>query len=306
MTSSKMRTIRLFLFSAMIISGMACSGSSDDSATKPGPGPGPENGIDWKTGQVTKNSYEDSFPQVKGDYLVWQGCADGDWEIFFCDIANRADPVLITHNDYDDISPRTDGNYVVWLGYSHSGGEIYLYDMMSGETTRITNDDNVDSPPHISNGLIVWASHEVTDSVEPGDIMLYNTATGVTEQLTDDNPDDSDPRINSDTVVWIQTDEERNAISFLHDLATETTTEAPQDYIREHSPQIDGDLTVLTRYDGRDREIFLYNARLKGFEQISDNDLEDRYPRISGNKIAWTTGEGKASEIFLSFCMADE
>ncbi|OEU77286.1 MAG: hypothetical protein BA872_01930 [Desulfobacterales bacterium C00003060] len=303
MRFSKARTIIwLFLFTALIAGGMACSGSSDDSATNPEPG----NGIDWQTGQITKNSYEDSFPQIKGDYLVWQGHADGDWEIFLCDTATKGSPIFITHNDYDDISPQTDGNYVVWLGYSHSGGEIFVYDILSGETTRVTDDDNVDSPPQIANGVVVWTSHKVTDSVEPGEIMLYDIATGVTEQLTMDALDDSGPRISSEAVIWVQTDEELGATIFIHDLGTGTTVEAPQDFVWENSPQTDGNLTVLARYDYRDREIFLYDTGLKVYEQITDNDLDDRYPRISGNKIVWIRGEGKASEIFFAFSVPDE
>ena len=49
--------------------------------------------------QITSNSYEDSFPQIKGDYLVWQGQVDGDWEIFVYDIATGEGPVRITDND---------------------------------------------------------------------------------------------------------------------------------------------------------------------------------------------------------------
>jgi hypothetical protein len=50
-------------------------------------------------------------------------------------------------------------------------------------------------------------------------------------------------------------------------------------------------LTVLTRYDGNDREIFVYNKCARTYEQITDNGLEDTYPRISGNHIAWIGDE---------------
>ena len=86
-------------------------------------------------GQVTKNSYEDSFPQIKGNYLVWQGYVDGDWKIFLYNI-EMEEIHQITDNDYGDISPQTDGEYVVWLGCIHSGGEIFLYNIASGNTKR--------------------------------------------------------------------------------------------------------------------------------------------------------------------------
>jgi len=245
--------------------------------------------------QVTDNAYEDSLPQIKGDYVVWQGKVDGDWEVFVCSIHTPEAPVRITDNDYNDISPQTDGHYVAWLGHSKTGGEIFVYDIVSGTTAQITDNDNVDSPPQIADGRVVWASQEVTGSVEPGEIMLYDISTGETDQLTDDTLDDSDPRINSETVLWIKTDADDNSSLFIHDIASGVTSEAPDGYVWEDSPQTDGNLTVLTRHDGDDREIFLHNSDSRRYHQVTDNDLEDTYPSISGNNMAWMA----AGEIFI-------
>ena len=208
------------------------------------------------SGQLTKNSYEDSSPQIKGDYLVWQGNVHGDWEILLYNIATQ-DFCRVTDNDYGDISPQTDGNYVVWLGFSHSGGEIFLYDISSGETTQITNDNNVDSSPQIANGRVVWASCEVTDSVEPGEIFLYDVVAKVTTSLSasvdpDGTLDDSSPRINDESVMWVQTDEAGSSTLFIHYLGNGTAP-APEGFVWTDSLQTDGDLTVLTRHDGIDR-----------------------------------------------------
>jgi hypothetical protein len=245
--------------------------------------------------QVTDNFYEDSLPQIKGDYVVWQGKVDGDWEVFVCSINTPEAPIQITDNGYDDIFPKTDGNYVVWLGHTRAGGEIFLYNIGSGTTTQVTDNDNVDSHPQIADGRVVWESQEVTESVEPGEIMLYDISTGVTEQLTDDTLDDSDPQINSETVFWVKTNEDDSRTSFIHDIAAGVTSEAPEGYVWGDSPQTDGGLTVLTRHDGDDREIFLRNSDSKRYHQITDNDLEDTYPSISGNNMAWMADE----EIYI-------
>jgi beta propeller repeat protein len=56
--------------------------------------------------RITTNSYEDSFPSIKGDYVVWQGRdAAGDWEIFLYNANTGEGPVQITNNDYGDIAP---------------------------------------------------------------------------------------------------------------------------------------------------------------------------------------------------------
>ena len=261
--------------------------------------------------QITENSYEDSFPQIKGNYLVWQGRVDGDWEIFLYNINEaEAGPMQITHNNYDDISPQTDGHQVVWVGNSRSGGEIFLYDILAEEMIQITDNESVDSSAQIANGLVVWTSHKVTTSVEPGEILLYNTADKTTSLLSasvdpDGTLDDSSPRINSESVIWVQADEAGNTTIFNHDLAAGITTEAPEGFVWEESRQTDGDLAVFSRKVDSNWEIFIRNTSLQNYEQITDNDLEDTYPCLSGNAIAWVSGEGEASEIFLASYAAE-
>jgi beta propeller repeat protein len=246
--------------------------------------------------QITQNSYEDSLPQVRGDYVVWQGKVDGDWEIFLCPVNGSGGVIQISDNDCDDIFPQTDGEYVAWLGFNDSGGQIFLYDIGNGTTFQITNDDYVGSPPRLAEGRLVWASQVVTDSVEPGEIMLYDVASGVILQLTDDLLDDSDPRINGETVFWVQTDEEENTRLFLYDLATGIVSEAPEGFVWADSQQIDDNLAVLTRHDGDSRELFVLDMASRTYHQISDDGLDGRFPSISGCYIAWAA-EG---EIFLA------
>jgi beta propeller repeat protein len=253
-----------------------------------------------QAGQITSNAYEDTSPYIKGNYLVWQGFVDGDWDIFLYNIAS-GETIQITNNDYGDVSPQTDGHYVAWLGFSNPGGEIFLYDIATQTTTQITTDTNVDSPPQIANGVVVWAAQELTTSVEPGDIFLYRTGTQQTEQLTNNALDDSSPGINNVHVVWTQKNGS-NTTLFLYDLPSGPSYQAPGGFVWQDSPQTDGNLSVYSRVVGNDREIFVRNTRHTGpksSEQLTDNAMVDKYPRISGNSVAWVGGEDQASEIFL-------
>jgi len=261
---------------------------------------------------VTTNSNADVFPQIGGNYVVWQGRAGANWEIFLYDMNDsEADPIRITNNDYDDMSPYTDGESVVWVGFSKSGGEIFLYridDSTPGDGNAITNDTNIDSGPQIANGRVVWTSHQVGDSVEPGEIILYEVGTQTATTLSalvDPNGtlDDSSPRIDDTDVMWVQADGSGNTTLFVCDLTKRKIRPkpAPEGFVWEDSPQTDGNLTVLSRYDGNDREIFLYDSNSTKYHQITDNGFEDRYPRISGNYIAWIGGQGQASDIFLAY-----
>jgi TolB protein len=92
--------------------------------------------------QVTDNAYEDSLPQIQGDYVVWQGRMETDWEIFVYNITTGV-TTRVTDNSYDDVFPRTDGNHVVWLELGESGGEIFVYDIASEIAIQVTYDDRI-------------------------------------------------------------------------------------------------------------------------------------------------------------------
>jgi beta propeller repeat protein len=258
--------------------------------------------------QVTENSYEDSSPFIDENIVVWQGLEGNDWEIFLYDISDpNAEPIQITNNAYGDTSPQTDGNYVVWLGFSDRGGEVFLYNISTKDTLQITNDSNVDSRPRIANGRVVWTSHKVGDSVEPGEILLYDIGAQATTTLSasvdpDGTLDDSSPKIDDESVIWVQKGEGGATSLFIHYLDNGTSPAPVADgFVWPNSPQTDGNLTVLTRYNGSDRDVFVYDSDLKSYELVNPpNDLEDRDPHISGNHIVWVRGEGAASEIFLA------
>jgi opacity protein-like surface antigen len=61
---------------------------------------------DTSVGQVTSNSYGDSFPRIRGDYLIWQGFNDGQWDVFLWDgsetqaMSDRSDPGLYLTDVY--------------------------------------------------------------------------------------------------------------------------------------------------------------------------------------------------------------
>jgi len=257
---------------------------------------------DITTVPVTANAHADIAPHIHGNYIVWQGNVDGDWEIFLYNVAT-GQTTQITENDYDDFSPQTDGNNVVWVGYNVPGGEIFLYYI--GDPTPIidganalTNDTNVDNSPQIANGWVVWVSREVTDSVLPGNVMLY--AGGTFTKITSSATGVSTPRMSDDAVAWLEPDPDnrRNYFLYRYDFQTKSTSLAP-DHIWD-DPQSDGPLQVLIKHDGNDREVHIHN-NVKGTDkQITNNAVEDSYASISGNVVVWIEGEGEASEIFMA------
>ena len=278
----KRKLLISLIISFITVMGLSVSAQADTNITK-----------------ITSNSYNDSFPSINGDYVVWQGHVNGHWQIFLYNIENE-ETTRITNNNYDNISPRTDGEDVVWFGACNQGGEIFRHNITSGVTSRITNDTNADSPPQIANGRVVWASNQVTDSVEPGEINLFEIG-GSSVQLTTNDLDDISPRINSHFVVWLQIDEDDDdSTLFVYNISKGTTQEAPEGFIWKDSQQTDGDLTVSMQNKGAGWNITLHRNGQNGLEQVTNNNLDNRYPGISGNYMTWMGGEGQASEIYVA------
>jgi hypothetical protein len=265
-------------------------------------------GADANVIQITSNLYEDGLPDIEGNRLVWQGrgnspgaiSSDADWEVF-CYNTETRETRQITDNDYDDVSSQTDGINIVWQGAETGEWDIFLWD---GDSYFSISDGSVeDTYPQIASGLIVWDAEPFGESFAgPGEIVLYDIAAGtktILSQRPEVDPDnifdDSLPKINGTEVLWIQTDDNDNTRLFVYDHATGAITQ-PSDYPWKDNPQIEGTLSVLSRFVGNDREIFVHKSRLGTYEQITDNDLQDRYPRISGGNIVWMA-EG---EIFLA------
>ncbi len=53
------------------------------------------------------------------------------------------------------------------------------------------------------------------------------------------------------------------------------------------------------RNDGHNWEIIIRKDGQKGFEQVTNNSMDNRYPSISGDYMTWMAGKGSASEIFI-------
>ncbi|NNK97187.1 MAG: hypothetical protein HKP41_22765, partial [Desulfobacterales bacterium] len=160
---------------------------------------------------ISSNGFEDSFPKTAGGYVVWQGKAGNDWEIFLYNANNGFGPVQITDNDYGDVNPETDGRYVTWASGAAPYGEIFLYDIATSTTIRITDNAQYDHDPKIVDGVVVWVSHSegVDKMYGPGDIMLYNAAYGsyenISQQIDPNNEhDDYAFRFDGERIQWVQ------------------------------------------------------------------------------------------------------
>jgi len=216
---------------------------------------------------ISNNGFEDSFPKTAGGYVVWQGKAGNDWEIFLYNANNGFGPVQITDNNYGDVNPETDGRYVTWASGFSPNGEIFLYDIATSTTIRITDyqyTDHVntsctasaDPYPCCTGGICVGETPENCDGSCDSRTECVDTYGGSwTGTGTCNSQYDHDPKIVDGVVVWVS-----------------------------HSEGVD------TMYGPGD--IMLYNAAYGSYENISrqidpNNEHDDYAFRFDGNRIQW-------------------
>ena len=251
-----------------------------------------------------------SHPSLHGMFLVWQAkgglagttSAPDDWEIFVYDLTLRT-VTQLTDDALDDIQPKTDGTYIVWQKHDTvAGNQIFLHQLGSIPLggNKISIADNADHfSPDIAEGNVIWSRQQVDQFFLPREVLLYNAKTQ-TGPLVISDPQyySTSPRISDNLIVFQQENQDgTETLLFLYDVNDEPPVAklAPVDFIWNANPQVDGVQTVLSRYNGTDREIFLHTPS-DGYTQITKNDLDDTCPVISQNHIAWTTN----NDIFLA------
>ncbi len=98
-------------------------------------------------------------------------------------------------------------------------------------------------------------------------------------QLTNNEINDDYPEISGDYIVWRAVEDNKMKILMNDGKATNLITDKGHSYI---SPQISGKNVVWHSYDEseeKDFEIFYWNNN--EIKQITDNDYNDSYPKIS-------------------------
>ena len=261
----------------------------------------------WDTGSLSSIT-GNSNPSLQGNCLVWQArgglpgstSTTDDWEIFAYDLIRKV-VVQVTDDTLDDIEPETDGTYIVWqkngmiVAEQLVGNQIFLYQLNGtippGGLQISLIDDGDNFSPAVAAGNVIWSSQEIDQDVLPRQILLYNAVnlTGPTV-ISDPEFNSSQPRISGSRIVFQQAkvNQDSDKTLFIYDTADAQpqATPAPADFVWYANPQVDGKYTVLSRYSGPNREIFLHSPA-HGYTQLTTSDRDETNPVISGNHVAW-------------------
>ena len=156
--------------------------------------------------QITNNMTPDSYPEVSGTQMVWQGydpnAAGGKYQIFRYD-EQTGQTTNISNDTINHYQPFISQGNIVWQGYvPGASNEIYLYDGVTELITRITNNTYDDKEPRIDGRCIVWLG-QPDGSGQDYDIYYYDLDNMADYcRLTNNDYNHKYAKISGRNLVW--------------------------------------------------------------------------------------------------------
>jgi hypothetical protein len=265
---------------------------------------------DLATGQTEQvaspSPYSYDNLQIDEEYVVWTKTSFAETDLHELNLYNvvTGQTILVASDLlFGYFEPQIDEGLVAWSHQGEDDGpvydaEIYLYSVATGQTTRVTDNDDADYRPQVDGGLVVWERYDGNDH----EICLYDAATGQTTQVTDNDYTDVTPQIKGGQVVWYGGSGVQDYEIYLYDLATEQTTQVTHNAYIDVYPETDGRRVVWESLDdvgATTSRIYLYDAVLNRTTQLDSAVPSYNYPQIDGGLAVWNGYDGDDREICL-------
>jgi hypothetical protein len=189
--------------------------------------------------------------------------------------------IQLTTNYFYVLNPDIHGNELVFQGWDGNDYEIFRYRFDTDQLEQITNNQFDDVSPVVWNGEIAWVAHPTVTA------EIFHYRDGVIRKISEGTEDNSAPAIWEGKVVWQGYDDTDLEIYYFNGRRTIKLTSNTWDDL---APGIcDGVIVWMSYIDNWDAEIMVLDLSDNIAVQLTDNDLEDAFPRTAGEKIVWQT-----------------
>lgn len=162
--------------------------------------------------------------------------------------------------------------------------EIVLYEIASGESLRLTDNDYRDDNASFDGRYVVWEGH-----VDGGDaeIFLYDLETRETRRLTDNDAEDLQPKVAGHLVVWGQRDGVGSRV-LLYDIDTRETCVISQGLFDVGSVHMGDGYIVWQGVEDGATAAFAYSLSDGQARRLSPSPNRGALaPSFSGALVAW-------------------
>jgi beta propeller repeat protein len=240
--------------------------------------------------QLTDDDSDDENPRIDGPNVVWQ--RDGDIFLF-----DGVMTIPLTDDLQDDENPAVSGSRVVWQTSDGFDWEIELWDGATGTVTPLTDDPNIppgtccpanDQVPDIDGADVVW-TRDLTNPDIAGDVHVAHDDGMMTTLLGSFVT--GGPAISGPNIAWVEN------YNFPYEVFL-NGRKISDSVFSWASPAISGSTVVWTGSHagpGSNREIFRYDGGSP--IPMTDNDVDDENPKISGAHVVWQEWDGHDWEI---------
>lgn len=241
-----------------------------------------------ETDNISDNSSWQMNPAIWGDLIVWE--------------------------DYRD-DPRGG-----WASPGNRDSNIYLYNLSSGETKRLTQDDSSQIRPDIWENYVVWEDYRNGDP----DIYMLDLNDGSSEPIRI-TPEGAQrrPRIHGGRVVWEDYRDHSYGDIYMYDIEGDevyliSTSEPNSLPIAKRNPDIYGDIIAWSDYrkDRFTSDIYYYDLSLvdeggehyfkidHGYDSpaeraIADDDVHQHSPSVYEDTVVWTERSEGTNNVFM-------
>ncbi|MEM8723431.1 MAG: hypothetical protein AAGE84_29800 [Cyanobacteria bacterium P01_G01_bin.39] len=193
----------------------------------------------------------------------------------------------LTDNDIDDTSVQTSNGNAVWSANDGNDTEIFFYD--GNSNSQITDNEVFDDIPQISGTNLVWQRTERGSLAifDDSQIIFYD---GTTSNSIANVAGSGIPTFAGNNIVWGE-DWTIGGSIFLSDGTNTSELTTSGTFVPVNSNSVSGDNIVWSNSIGQEfSDIFFYDGMTT--TQITDNNLRNILPSVSGSNIAWTGTDG--------------
>jgi hypothetical protein len=245
------------------------------------------------TTQITTNSAREQAITMSNSRAAWVTGAGTGLDVVTWDFTGS--PTNLTSGmappNTADTLPSVRGNNLVWVRGSTPNQSIQKFD---GTTvTTIATSSLALGDPAVDGDYVAWEGFK-GGTVNDREIYLHDGSSAL--QLTDNSHPDFDPQISGGKVTWWGGVFNNNQVYLWENGAV---TQLSNSGLNQF-PKIDDQYIVWQGWEGfggGDLEIFLWDGTQ--VHQLTDNDVDDTMPMISGNHIVWQSGGGVWHATFV-------
>jgi len=245
--------------------------------------------------QITNNEFDDEYPDIHEDMIVWQGFDGSLTQIYLWD--GESGIVKITsHGYFDNYWPKIHNGQLTWFSMSGTSGdscEVWFWD--GSKCIRITTNQRWDSSPVLNNGQIAWLFADPADTIQ---IALWDGNS--IRQISHNSWANTQPSIHNGQVVWAGIP--LNSVVDVRDIFFwdgSTLFNVTDDNNRRFSsPRVcNGQIAFVGATIGECNEIYFWDSG--SITQMTFNNNNDINPDLHNGQITWQGHDGNDFEIFV-------